>query len=67
MEPAWSTKAILDEEGLVGGLASAILGYRDSPTWLEAGAYVAYAAGMGAWYLRGIRVIGRSTERPLDA
>ena len=67
MDPAWSTKGILDEDGFVGGLASAILGYRDSPTWLEAAAYVAYAAGMGAWYLRGIRIIGRTTERPAEA
>lgn len=56
LAPAWSTKALLDEESTSGSIVHATTGYMDSPTWLEAGAYVAYVAGVGAWYLRGIRL-----------
>jgi high-affinity iron transporter len=54
MASAWSTKAILDEDGALGGLAHALVGYADSPNWLQVLAYVGYAAGVGAWYLRGV-------------
>lgn len=64
--PAWSTKSILDEDSLAGGTIHAVLGYRDSPTWLEAIAYVAYALGVGAWYLRGIRLHSNSAARPIE-
>lgn len=67
MEPAWSTKAILDEDGVAGGLVHAVLGYRDSPTWLEAGAYLAYAVGVGAWYLRGVRLHTKPDAAPVEA
>lgn len=64
--PAWSTKAILDEDSVTGGIVHAVLGYRDSPTWLEATAYAAYALGVGAWYLRGIRLHAKSAARPVE-
>ncbi|HUR69581.1 MAG TPA: FTR1 family protein [Candidatus Thermoplasmatota archaeon] len=67
MGPAWSTKAVLDEDGSVGGIAHAVLGYRDSPTWLEFGAYALYALGVGAWYLRGIRLHVRGAPQPIES
>lgn len=59
LAPAWSTKALLDEEGTAGGIVHALTGYMDSPTWLEVVAYAAYVGGVGAWYLRGVRLGGR--------
>jgi high-affinity iron transporter len=56
LAPAWSTKAFLDEDGVLGGLLHALVGYLDSPSWVEAGAYVLYALGVGGWYLRGVRL-----------
>lgn len=60
MEPAWSTKSLLDEDGTIGGIVHAVIGYRDSPTWPEALAYLAYVASVGAWYLRGVRIHTRA-------
>lgn len=67
MSPAWSTKTILDADSIAGGLASAVFGYRDSPTWLEVTAYAAYAIGVGAWYLRGIRLNMKADAEPAEA
>lgn len=64
---AWSTKAILDDDGFVGGLLHAVLGYRDSPTWLEAASYAAYAIGIGTWYLRGVRLHLKGGGQPAEA
>lgn len=66
MPPAWSTKGLLDEDGVAGGLMRAVLGYRDSPTWLEVTAYGMYALGVGAWYLRGVRLHTKPAPEPVE-
>ena len=69
MNAAWSTKSLLDEGSVAGSMLHAVLGYRDSPTWLEVWAYVAYALGVGAWYLRGVRLHTKHAphDEPVEA
>lgn len=56
---AWSTHGILPQSSFLGSLAKAVVGYRDSPTYLEAAAYLVYLLAMGAWYLRGVATLSR--------
>lgn len=57
---AWTTKSLLDQKSPVGSLVKAVLGYRDSPTYVEAAAYGLYVIGMGAWYARGLLQMRRT-------
>jgi len=45
IEQVWSTKGILDEGSLVGGLMKAIFGYADSPNLVQVVLYWTYLAG----------------------
>lgn len=51
---AWNTEAVLDQTSPVGQFMKAVFGYRDSPSILEASAYVLYVLGFGLWYVRGL-------------
>jgi high-affinity iron transporter len=61
---AWDTSRLLDEQSLVGQLAKAVFGYRESPTILEASAYTLYVVGMGAWYILGLLRRRRAVAEP---
>ncbi|MBI4392836.1 MAG: FTR1 family protein [Euryarchaeota archaeon] len=63
---AWNTEGVLDQQSTEGSLVKAVLGYRESPTYLEAAAYFAYVLGMGAWYLRGIGFFPRGGKAAPD-
>ena len=45
IEQVWSTKGLLDDSSLVGGLMKAIFGYADSPNLVQVLAYWTYLAG----------------------
>ncbi len=48
--PLWSTKLALDQKSGIGAVARSLFGYADSPTALEAIAYLAYFAAIFAAY-----------------
>lgn len=56
---AWNTEPLLDQHSAVGSLVKAVFGYREKPSILEAAAYFLYVLGLGAWYLRGVHLLGR--------
>ena len=65
---AWNTESILDQHSTTGSLVKAVFGYRESPTYAEAGAYFLYVLALGTWYMRGIRLaLKRVTTTPTDA
>lgn len=45
IEQVWSTKGLLDEKSMIGGLLKAIFGYEDSPNLVQVLAYWTYLAG----------------------
>ncbi|MEM3030398.1 MAG: FTR1 family protein [Candidatus Micrarchaeia archaeon] len=49
-EPLWSTKAVLDENGVLGGVAHALTGYDDSPTPYQVLGWLAYYAVFALLY-----------------
>lgn len=63
----WNTEWLLDQHGDIGGFVKAVTGYREAPTMLEAGSYVAYVGGMSWWYLRGVLKTKGSGEPDGDA
>ncbi|MBZ9685407.1 hypothetical protein G9F72_003450 [Clostridium estertheticum] len=48
IEQVWSTKGLLDQKSMIGGLLKAIFGYADSPNLVQVLAYLTYL--MGAFY-----------------
>jgi high-affinity iron transporter len=53
--PVWSTKWLLDSEGLLGRILHAFIGYHDEPSLLQVLAYFGYLAGMGYAFFGAIR------------
>ncbi|HLC45470.1 MAG TPA: FTR1 family protein [archaeon] len=49
---AWDTEWLLDQQSALGGIAEAVLGYRESPDYLEVAAYASYLTFLGV-YSRG--------------
>ncbi|HEY8486015.1 MAG TPA: FTR1 family protein [Limnochordales bacterium] len=54
-QPAWDTRAVLDDRGLAGSLLNALFGYRATPSVLEAAVWLAYLALVGVRYARATR------------
>ncbi|MEE8448725.1 MAG: FTR1 family protein [Thermodesulfobacteriota bacterium] len=52
----WSTKHIIDAEGLVGRLLHAFVGYHDEPSLIQALAYFTYLGVMGWAFIRKVRL-----------
>jgi len=61
---AWSTAELLAQGSPVGALLKAVLGYRDTPTTLEASAWLLYVSLLATWFLGGLRPRGRAAEVP---
>jgi high-affinity iron transporter len=49
---AWDTSLILDDHGFVGGFLNGLVGYRSSPSFLEAGSYLFYLVVAGTLLFR---------------
>ena len=64
VEHVWDVNPILDEGSVAGQLLKALFGYNGNPSLLEALAYVAYLAVVGALTLRGSR---RPSPSPAQA
>ena len=58
VEHVWDINPIVDEGGTIGTFLKALFGYNGNPSLLEAVAYVAYLAVVGAASLRPRRVAG---------
>lgn len=56
---AWSTKAILDNESVLGRLLHAFMGYHDEPTVMQVVAYFGYLGIMGWAFLRAVKASSR--------
>src|SRR5450756_1461669 len=50
--PLWSTRAIMSETSIVGGLLSSVFGYVDSPNLVQVIAWITYLAGALWAYFR---------------
>lgn len=61
---AWDTSGVLDDGSHAGLILKAVFGYRDTPTVLEATAYLVYLAALGAWYVRGLIHVTRGRPTP---
>ncbi len=59
---AWSTAALLPQDSTAGFLAKAVFGYRDTPSMLEAGAWLLYVGAVGAWFTDGLRPVQNGAE-----
>ncbi len=56
---AWSTKAILDNESLLGRLLHAFMGYHDEPTVMQVLVYFGYLGIMSWAFLRAVKASAR--------
>ncbi len=54
-EPLWDTSWLISEDGLIGRLLHAFIGYEAQPTLWQALAYGLYLAIFGGTFLRGMR------------
>lgn len=54
-EVVWNTNSIIDEDGLLGRLLHAFIGYDGDPVVLEVIFYFGYLFLFGGWFLREIR------------
>ena len=52
---AWSTKAILDSESVLGRLLHAFMGYHDEPTVMQVAAYFGYLSIMSWAFLTAVK------------
>jgi high-affinity iron transporter len=50
--PLWSTRAIVSETSIVGGLLGSVFGYVDSPNLVQVVTWIAYLAGALWAYFR---------------
>lgn len=66
VDPLWNTTALLDDGGSVGGLVSALTGYRAQPALISVLIYAAFWLGVW-WLLRHSAVPTQAREQALPA
>lgn len=61
--PLWSTRAIVSDTSVVGGLLGSVFGYVDSPNLVQVAAWIAYLAGTLWAYFRPATSASMASQR----
>lgn len=57
----WDTSGAIPDDGALGRILHAIIGYTSTPTLLQASVYFGYLFGVGGWYLWSLGAFHRRT------